>query len=95
MICRTETDIPAAINHKKLVWLMAESMSVLIGSVTSIQADTLMFCLRTVSLPKFSHRNNICHGISSLIHFTLPQRCLQISEVPNVNFFLVTVYSSY
>ena len=59
VLYRTETDIPAAINRNKLMWLMTAHMSVLIGSVTNIQADSLIFCLRTVSLPKFSHENNI------------------------------------
>ena len=59
VVYRTESDIPAATNHNKLMWLVAAGMSVLIGSVTNIQADTLMFCLRTVSLPNFNHESNI------------------------------------
>lgn len=58
VVYRTETDIRAAINHKKLVWLMAARMSVLIESVTYIQADTLILCLRTVSLSNFSLENS-------------------------------------
>jgi len=58
VVYRSEIEILAAINHK-LMWLMAAGMSVLIGSVTNIQADILIFYLKTVSLPNFSHENNI------------------------------------